>query len=337
MLGGNNAYVGGTTVESGTLSISSDANLGIAGVGTLTMDAGTTLNATGVTTLDHAVVLNGDPTIEIDSGTTKITSTITGVGAELVKTGAGTLVLDPANGPNTYSGGTTLDGGTLEIATSGAGGTGSFSFGANANADLKFDSAALPGHGATSFSETFAGFSAGDTIELGGVPIGANETVSYSSGGVLTFSNGSVTDNLTITGAEGSVLVLGIGSDGNPFVTSYSTLNAAIAVVNAATSGSFTPIQLTSNIAENANPDRDQSACRRGHAADHQRLELVAGGDYAINGQNLHRGLFVQAGTVTLDDLIIENATAVGGNGVSGGGGGAGLGGGLFVGFVRAM
>ena len=109
-----------TTVESGTLSISSDANLGIAGQGTVTLDAGTTLAATGVATLDHAIALNGDPTIAVASGTTTETGTISGTAAELVKEGAGTLVLHPASGsgPNTYSGGTTIDNGTLELATS---------------------------------------------------------------------------------------------------------------------------------------------------------------------------------------------------------------------------
>lgn len=53
-----------------------------------------------------------------------------------------------------------------------------------------------------------------------------------------------------------------------------------------------------------------------------------------------HRGLFVSASNVSIDDLTIANAKAVGdagqnapsGGGGGGGGGGAGLGGGLFVG-----
>ena len=41
-------------------------------------------------------------------------------GAELVKTGAGTLVLNPAAGANMYSGGTVIEGGTLELASANA-------------------------------------------------------------------------------------------------------------------------------------------------------------------------------------------------------------------------
>jgi hypothetical protein len=50
-----------------------------------------------------------------------------------------------------------------------------------------------------------------------------------------------------------------------------------------------------------------------------------------IDGMGNQQGFFVYAGNVTLENLTIQNAVAVGGNGASGGGGGAGLGGGLFV------
>jgi hypothetical protein len=60
-------------------------------------------------------------------------------------------------------------------------------------------------------------------------------------------------------------------------------------------------------------------------------LTLVGNGD-AIDGQSTQRGLFVYAGTVTVEDLTIANMRAQGGAGAAGGGGGgAGLGGGLFV------
>ncbi len=50
-----------------------------------------------------------------------------------------------------------------------------------------------------------------------------------------------------------------------------------------------------------------------------------------IDGNHDQRGFFVYAGTVTLQNLDIANAQALGGAGVGLGGGGAGLGGGLFV------
>ena len=84
-------------MQGGTLTLSSNANLGSGG---LTLDQNTTVNVTGIATFTHAIALNGDPTIEVDSGTTTVTSTISGNGAELVKTGGGTLVLNPTSGPN---------------------------------------------------------------------------------------------------------------------------------------------------------------------------------------------------------------------------------------------
>ncbi|MBR2813669.1 MAG: autotransporter domain-containing protein [Reyranella sp.] len=63
----------------------------------------------------------------------------------------------------------------------------------------------------------------------------------------------------------------------------------------------------------------------------------VNGGNFSLSGNNQYRGLYVQSGSVAINDLRIESAKAQGGKGGngdtgSGGGGGAGLGGALFVG-----
>jgi hypothetical protein len=53
-----------------------------------------------------------------------------------------------------------------------------------------------------------------------------------------------------------------------------------------------------------------------------------------LNGAGAYNGFFVYSGNVTIEDLTVANAAAMGGTGgegVLGGGGGAGLGGGLFV------
>lgn len=60
------------------------------------------------------------------------------------------------------------------------------------------------------------------------------------------------------------------------------------------------------------------------------------GGNHTLSGNNQYRGLFVQSGTVAINDLTITNALAQGGTGGygflgGGGGGGAGLGGALFI------
>ena len=58
----------------------------------------------------------------------------------------------------------------------------------------------------------------------------------------------------------------------------------------------------------------------------------IVGNGNTLDGGGTQRGLFVYAGTVTVDNLTIANTKAVGGAGGAGAGGGAGLGGGLFIG-----
>jgi hypothetical protein len=51
-------------------------------------------------------------------------------------------------------------------------------------------------------------------------------------------------------------------------------------------------------------------------------------GKNETTGQSYNqRGLFVYAGTVTIENLTVQNTKAIGGNGQTGGGGGASLGG----------
>src|ERR1700722_9638054 len=58
---------------------------------------------------------------------------------------------------------------------------------------------------------------------------------------------------------------------------------------------------------------------------------VIEGNSHTLDGDGHDRGFLVYAGNVSIDNLTIDNAAAVGGNGGTRGGGGAGLGGGLFV------
>jgi autotransporter-associated beta strand protein len=120
-LTGANAYSGGTAIAAGTLTM---GNASALGTGILAMAAGTTLDFLGSYTVNNAVTLSGDPTFNVNTGlTTTWTGSISDGTAPgvLDKTGAGTLVLTAAS---TYSGGTTLDAGTLAITNGQAVGTG---------------------------------------------------------------------------------------------------------------------------------------------------------------------------------------------------------------------
>ncbi len=106
-LSGTNTYSGGTNVNSGTLSVSSDANLGNGG--TVALAAGTTLRTTATGTFTHNVTLTGDPTFSVASGTTTTWSGLISDGTSagtLEVSGGGTFV--PTNAANSYSGGTVV-------------------------------------------------------------------------------------------------------------------------------------------------------------------------------------------------------------------------------------
>jgi len=111
-LTGTSNYTGGTTVASGGLSISSDANIG----GTLhplELDDGTTLYTTATGTFTHDLTVAGDPTFSVASGTTTTWSGQITDGAsagDVEVDGGGTLAL--TNTSNSYSGGTVVKGGS---------------------------------------------------------------------------------------------------------------------------------------------------------------------------------------------------------------------------------
>ena len=112
-LGGVNTYTGNTTINAGTIAVSSAANLGAA-VGALALNAGTLQVTNGFATTRQITLGSNSSTIQVDAGQTFAVNSSIGGGGRLNKTGSGTLVLG-AN--NNYNGGTTIDGGTLSISS----------------------------------------------------------------------------------------------------------------------------------------------------------------------------------------------------------------------------
>src|SRR6202007_514939 len=133
-----NAVPNGSTVTAQLVNPSSGANSVNLGGGTFTLNqlqffgtvAGTwdVVNGTivfdgtnpafvnqggssGLVGLLPSLQLNANTTFEIDNAVTEVTGTISGTG-QLTKTGSGALVLI---GTNTYSGGTTISAGTLQL------------------------------------------------------------------------------------------------------------------------------------------------------------------------------------------------------------------------------
>ena len=122
----SNNYGGGTTVIGGsTVSIATGGALGVSFGGLTLGDATTsgTLATTATLSLAQPISLGaGGGRVDVADGTTATLSSTIGDAGGLTKTGAGTLIL--TNFDN-YTGGTTIDGGTLRLGIGGSlGGTG---------------------------------------------------------------------------------------------------------------------------------------------------------------------------------------------------------------------
>jgi autotransporter-associated beta strand protein len=108
----------------------------------------------------------------------------------LNKIGTGTLTL---LGHDSYSGGTIIGGGTLDLATLGVAGTGAITFGGAAT--LKIEIAVLSNH---NLPNAIVHFSNGDAVDLSGLTFSRHDKASYNpTTHILTVKNQGATDTLT--------------------------------------------------------------------------------------------------------------------------------------------
>ena len=230
-----NSYSGGTFINAGTLQISADGDLGNV-AGAVTFGAGIgTLNLAVPVSSARNVTLNGMGVFHTTPGTSTWSGLFSGIGGILEKTGTGTLVL--ANAANTYSGGTMINGGALQISADGDLGNvaGGVTFGAGTNT-LSLSAAVnssrnvtLIGTGifaTTAGTSTWSGiFSGGGVLEKTGTGTLAltNASNSYSGG---TMINGG-TLQISADGDLGNV------AGGVSFGAGTNTLSLSAAVSSA--------------------------------------------------------------------------------------------------------
>ena len=206
VLTGANTYTGGTTVSGGILQVSADNNLGAAASGSLSFDGGTLATTASFATARNTAFNTGGGTIDVVSGTTL---TMAGVLADgngpgaLTKTDTGTLVL---TGANTYTGGTTISAGTLQLGD----GTinGSITGDVTDNSALAFDPAAgttLTQPGAISGTGAVEQMGAGTTVLTGANTYTGGTTI---SAGTLQLGDGTTNGSITGDVMDNSALAL---------------------------------------------------------------------------------------------------------------------------------
>jgi autotransporter-associated beta strand protein len=214
-----NSTTGGrwTTSSNGSISGSSTQvtsaadtfNLGTAayglGAGTITVSGGVTMGNTTFGAASGAIVFtggtitySGSPTLTVNNASDTIDSVIAGAGASFTKAGGGTLIL---SGANTYTGGTIITGGTLELD------------GTNLSAITVGSGATLAGSGQVNAAVTVnngGSVTAGD----GASGVLTVSSLTYSGTGTNNFGDLSgytneaainVTGNLTLNGGAGAV------------------------------------------------------------------------------------------------------------------------------------
>ncbi|MBV9078117.1 MAG: autotransporter-associated beta strand repeat-containing protein [Methylobacteriaceae bacterium] len=156
-------------------------------------DQGSTITFGASHTVASAISLSGDPTFFVGANETGTLSGALadlpgGLPGELEKTGAGRLVLA---GHNTYSGGTVLRDGVLELASDGAAGTGTIAL-TDGPATLAIDRAALDG--SAHLANTIVGFGEHDVLDF------------RDLGGATAASFNAATHTLRLSDAAGSLL-----------------------------------------------------------------------------------------------------------------------------------
>jgi len=168
-LSGINGYTGGTAIKGGTIAIGADNAIGGANGG-IVLDGGA-LSFTSSFNLGTgravSITANNGAIDTAPGVSTTLSQGITGAGS-LNKTGAGTLALA---GNNTYAGGTSISGGTLQL---GAGGTSGSVLGAIGN------------NGTLAFNRS-------DTVTLGNLINGTGTVNQIGSGATVLTADNSYT------------------------------------------------------------------------------------------------------------------------------------------------
>ncbi|MDM0010183.1 autotransporter-associated beta strand repeat-containing protein [Variovorax sp. J22G73] len=247
-LQGANTYTGGTTVRAGALQISSDANLGATNGG-LTLDGGALRIAPGTAALvsGRSVTLGAaGGTLDLSTNLLAFLGGIGGKGALTVTGAGGTLAVAM---PNTYEGGTTVQGGaSISVAGGGTLGTGAVQqqgsgtkiiFTAGSGAGANSYNVGRAGHSDTDHLLSFtqdataassklfvngAGWQAGgvNSLQFGATSTAATSTIANQGGTVFFQQNASAGSATIVNGDKSLLSFVGAASAGTAQIVNQS-------------------------------------------------------------------------------------------------------------------
>ena len=245
-LGGQNTYTGSTSIYGGAVSVSSDGNLGAdpasATPGNIVLDGGTLQATTSIAINSNRGITVGDATTPnlgggIDVATGNI---LTYAGIIADNTGGpgsltvgnpnftGTLVL---SGANTYSGGTTINAGTLSVSADDNLGTAPSS--AQSNIVLENYGTLLATTGFTLNSDR----SIGIDPSVGPPPVAGYGQIDVAAGQTLIYGGTIANDNATGNLIVGSITYTGtlvLSSTSNSTYTGTTAINGGTLEVDGA-------------------------------------------------------------------------------------------------------
>ncbi|MEP7014425.1 MAG: autotransporter-associated beta strand repeat-containing protein [Verrucomicrobiota bacterium] len=237
-LSGANTYSGGTSVNGGVLALTSSGALGSSG---LISFSGGTLQFSSSNATDYSArfssALNQAVSLDTNGQNVVLGTAFTSTGGSLRKTGAGTITLSIAN---SYTGTTTVSGGTLQVNVNNALGTAAAGTTVSSGAALKLNGVnystaeALTLNGA-GVSNGGALSNTGTSIFTGAITIASNATIN-AGGGKLTFTGGIAKNGTTLTLAGGGTININTNGITGSSANSDLVVDGTTVVLNAANS-----------------------------------------------------------------------------------------------------
>ncbi|MEO6848804.1 MAG: autotransporter-associated beta strand repeat-containing protein, partial [Chthoniobacterales bacterium] len=301
-IGGSNTYSGGTTIFDGTIKAGSGTalgtgNLDIANTGTFDLNGnnvslGAISGASGTTITNNSGITNATLTTSSSSNTTFNGIIQDGMSnsTALAKSGTGALTLTHAN---TYSGGTTLNAGTLNLANASAIGTGALTVAGTSTIDNTIGTAlTLSTNNALNLNADLT-FTGTNDLNIG-------------TGAVTLLGSRSLTvsaNTLTVGGAVGGVGALTKAGAGTLILVNDNTYNGAT-TVSAGTlqlGAGGTTGAVTGNITDNAALifDRSNTNTYNGVISGTGTVEKRSAGLLLLGGDNTYTGgTTITGGTV---------------------------------------